>query len=492
MTNKKFWTLFGLAALLRLPGVFIGYYWYDEAFTALAAMLPADRWYQYLAGDVHPPLWYLITWPFARLAGVDSEWALRLPAYMFSLVALWLLWRIVQRMAWPGGQYAIVAMAVLPFWLFYAAEGRMYALLVSCALLAFYGLVADDDLAWFVGLCGLLWSHNYGMFYAAVLVVCMLLWRYRFGFFVLSIGAGALFVANWLIPVTLAQMLTLSGGYWIQPLTAGQLMQNIFYLVVGFTVPAPLLAVTMVLSFAALTWLLLYGVQHWRQAPAGWPLVLALALGVGLLAQGISLVYRPVFLFRALIGSVPFVLLLAGWAIQLAPRPARLLLGAGMALVAAIGLGRFWFDNAKLEAEWFVTGLEQVRSEWQPGDTMLHAGASTLVAWQTYARDIPQYRATPCGDWDAYGGLSNQTIQAIGVPEMDIEQARQGRVWLAVGLGPLSHPCIKPAILDMLQRAEPVAVQFNNEYSISGIWLYTPGNEPTGETFDQQSKPCER
>lgn len=489
----NFWKLFTLAALLRLPGLFMPY-WYDEAFTALSTRLPFERWVAYLVGDVHPPLWYILVWPLAQLT--DSEWGPRLPAYLFSLLALWLLWRIVAHTQWPGGYMAVVAMAVLPFWVFYASEARMYSMIAALVLLAYYAMLTGRPAWWFIALCGLLWSHNYGMFYVAVLWPCAVAqWhterRRVVEYTTLTVLSGALFAANWLLPVTLAQMLTLSGGYWIQPLTAGQLMQNIFYLVVGFTVPPELLALALVLTFAALTWLVLTGVQHWRSLPYGWQGVLWMTVGVGLLAQLVSMAYRPIFLFRALVGCVPFALLLAAWALQVSPRPARWMVGAGVMLVAAIGLGRFWLEPPKAEAEWFLSGLDTVRSEWQPGDVVLHASSASTIAWQTYGVDIPQRLATPCDSWDNYGGLSRQTIDAIEIPEMTVEDAMQGRVWLAVGLGPLSNPCTKPAIMPILERAEPVAVQYVNEYSISGIWLYTPGNAVTEYDYSQEVV-CER
>ena len=67
---KKFpWVdwLATLGILLRIVPIWAQPTWYDENFTILLARLPLDRLLQATAGDVHPPLWYLICWPLAHL-----------------------------------------------------------------------------------------------------------------------------------------------------------------------------------------------------------------------------------------------------------------------------------------------------------------------------------------------------------------------------------------------------------------------------------------
>ena len=77
--------VFGVLAL----GLINNLFWYDEVFTLAVAGLPLGRMFMALAGDVHPPLFYLIEWFNIRLFGPG---ALRLPAFLFGLGA----WR------WPG------------------------------------------------------------------------------------------------------------------------------------------------------------------------------------------------------------------------------------------------------------------------------------------------------------------------------------------------------------------------------------------------------
>src|SRR6185369_16047245 len=82
-----------LAAGLRLVGLGSESLWYDETFTALLAKLDLPHMLAAVRGDVHPPLWYLIEWLNVRIFG-GSEFAMRLPAALFSVLAVWLVWRL--------------------------------------------------------------------------------------------------------------------------------------------------------------------------------------------------------------------------------------------------------------------------------------------------------------------------------------------------------------------------------------------------------------
>ena len=60
MTRKSFWTIFAVAAALRFFMIARAPLWYDENFTLILARLPFEGMIQATAGDVHPPLWYVL------------------------------------------------------------------------------------------------------------------------------------------------------------------------------------------------------------------------------------------------------------------------------------------------------------------------------------------------------------------------------------------------------------------------------------------------
>src|SRR5690606_16059505 len=86
--KNKYDALFILAFALRVVGMWIPQLWYDENFTLILARLPFDRMIAATAGDVHPPLWYLIEWGWLRLfpdPGLVPAWTLRIPALACSV-----------------------------------------------------------------------------------------------------------------------------------------------------------------------------------------------------------------------------------------------------------------------------------------------------------------------------------------------------------------------------------------------------------------------
>jgi hypothetical protein len=108
--------------------------WVDEAFTwENAGRSTAD-----LVGarvDVHPPLYFLLIRYAIRLIG-QSEYALRFPGALLSVLAVPALWYVGRRLGggWVG-LVAAAAMAVAPTALSYAREARMYGLLMAEAAL---------------------------------------------------------------------------------------------------------------------------------------------------------------------------------------------------------------------------------------------------------------------------------------------------------------------------------------------------------------------
>src|SRR5690606_4950260 len=101
--NKYDW-LFNAAFLLRFAGIWIPQLWYDENFTLILARLPFDRMIAATAGDVHPPLWYLIEWMFIRLFPdpvLLPAWTLRIPAFACSIFAFVFFARVLNELRIP-------------------------------------------------------------------------------------------------------------------------------------------------------------------------------------------------------------------------------------------------------------------------------------------------------------------------------------------------------------------------------------------------------
>lgn len=115
--------------------------WLDESHSAMLAGMPLGRMLDFVRGDVHPPLYFLLLNGWTRLFG-DTAWALR----GFSLLA-----SIGAGLGFAGLALRVFnhrSAAVLAAWLFwfspvlfyYAVEIRMYALATLWCVLAFVAL----------------------------------------------------------------------------------------------------------------------------------------------------------------------------------------------------------------------------------------------------------------------------------------------------------------------------------------------------------------
>jgi MFS family permease len=106
----------------------------DESYTAFAVDRPLPDVVRYIADtDPHPPLYYLTAAPFQRLT--DDEWALRLPSALCSVAAL-VVFAWWQRTRGWEGLVATALFAVAPFQLLFAAQARMYGLMILTGVLA--------------------------------------------------------------------------------------------------------------------------------------------------------------------------------------------------------------------------------------------------------------------------------------------------------------------------------------------------------------------
>lgn len=115
--------------------------WYDESVSLFIARQTVPELIVHTAGDVHPPLYYLLLHYWLQVAGT-SEFAAGYFSVCFGVVLVALTYRLSQR--WFGlnaGFITAIVAALSAFSLWYAQEIRMYTLAAGVATLAM--LLAD-------------------------------------------------------------------------------------------------------------------------------------------------------------------------------------------------------------------------------------------------------------------------------------------------------------------------------------------------------------
>jgi uncharacterized membrane protein len=119
-----------LAVLVVLSAIMIvdRELWLDEAHSVYVAQLSLNQLWNAVAGDVHPPFYFVVLHEWIAAAG-DSLPALRALSFLSMLLAIVLIWFTARSEDGElGGLVALTLVALSPALLVYALEVRMYAL----------------------------------------------------------------------------------------------------------------------------------------------------------------------------------------------------------------------------------------------------------------------------------------------------------------------------------------------------------------------------
>jgi hypothetical protein len=449
--------------------------WYDENFTLLLVRLPLVRMMAAVAGDVHPPLYYLLLWPLGQIHNLPT-WALRIPSWIFSCISLYVFWVILGKLI-TSRRVRLAAwtiMVVIVSNLVYSIEARMYTLFAMLVLLAFWALL---NRRWFwIGLAcsAILWTHNYGIFYCAALWMAgMLLDKRTWMPLTISIGLAGLSFVPWAF-VLASQMVSIHGGYWMIKLTPALALYEYYK---SFMVYAKLnldfwaqLVFWGWLSFS-LFWSLserkrnpAWSVDIFRNNLSILPVVLVLAFAPFSLAVIGSVIWQPLLLYRALLPSVPFLCLLLALPAAL-PRPASTNSIRGFLLavvlivpVIIVEAVRVYAPSGSIHGKddaYVLSTLHYIEITQKPGDIILHLGDGTWVDAVPYAADpLEHYKAQSCGN--VRGSLSPQTRAGLGVQSLDPYSLPSARIWFITEESPMTPSCEQNIIDRVVENTAPL------------------------------------
>lgn len=139
--NFKF-SIFNLALVLRLYRLDAQSFWYDEGNSARIAERSLRLIVEGAAGDIHPPLYYIVLAGWRALLG-ESEFALRALSALCGVLLVICTLGLGQTLAGRRvGQWGAWFVALSPFAVYYSQEARMYAPLALCATAAAWALFA--------------------------------------------------------------------------------------------------------------------------------------------------------------------------------------------------------------------------------------------------------------------------------------------------------------------------------------------------------------
>lgn len=396
---------------LRLYRLGANSLWYDETVSLLLARAELYELLRHTAGDVHPPLYYLLLHVWGRLAGW-SEFS----AAFFSLWFGTLLIALVYRVARECTRVRLVALlaalllALSPYNIWYSQEVRMYTVGAALGLLSVYFLrrmlarekIFSRDFFAYVIFTVL---GFYTLYYFIFLVVFQWLWfvgrvfqienrKPKIASFLVSQLALVLFFLPWL-PIAFRQATDPPVPPWREFIPLPRvLLETWSALVLGQSVDP--------FVFAPLTLLLLIpiGILLWRtwksaiynpQSAIRNPVSPWFLFGytfVPLAAIYLFSLWKPLYHVRYMFTYSPAFYILGAWALvdltRRVTNRARVRGGASPKILAGVGallalvwlaltifsLNNFW-HNPQYAKDDLRGAVNYIAEHWRPGDIII-------------------------------------------------------------------------------------------------------------------------
>ena len=294
--------------------------WGDEWFTLNTVSQPVGEVVSTVAGDIHPPLYFLLLHYWVQLPWTLSlEAGTRAWSAVWALVATVVVYALWLRREEPRFQKMFLALWVLsPCLLLHARMARSYSMQLALASLAIYTALqwAEQPRNWkwllaYVGSsAALLYTHYLSGLAVAAGVCVALLIRKRFKLAAAQVALLAALYAPWMPTV----VSVLRQWNWIgipYPYEGGNAVSDqlvrLAYLFVSFSFGETHSTATLLLS-VALAPFVIYALWQARATRPAWLPIVVVATGVAWI--GVSRFEQFVFMPNHLLFVLPFFLIL--------------------------------------------------------------------------------------------------------------------------------------------------------------------------------------
>jgi hypothetical protein len=270
------WTLAALTAAgaaLRFATLGVQSFWLDEAVThqlvgrSLGGMLRAIP-----HSESTPPLYYVVTWVWARIFG-SGEVGLRSLSALVGTATIVMLALIARRL---GGERAGLAAAALaaasPLLIWYSQEARAYALLVLLCAVSVWCLQREDRRGWALAAALALATHYFALFIVVPEILWLVLRRRHERTTALAIGFVAV-VGAALLPLAIVQARGNRASFIRSSSLASRVAAVPKQFLIGYATPH---ATLLTVIAAALVLALAFGLRRGDR-----PMLALAAIGVG-------------------------------------------------------------------------------------------------------------------------------------------------------------------------------------------------------------------
>lgn len=320
-----------LAAFLRFYALGFESYWLDETASAMWSAGSLAAILQECAGDVHPPLYFILLKFWGEVFG-RSDWALRAFSALCGTLAVPVVYFTAQELfkRSSAALAAALLLAVSQFHVQFSQEARSYAMMCFGAVLStlfFLRLLKTPSFKnvffYFLAAVLLLYTHLFGAFFIIAHTVFFLLFKNdcKVSFKKWAAIQFTLFITFLPWMFVIRGQMAAHKEFWILPLQISSLPQ----LLLNFSGSLTVWGVIALVIFCGLIAFALWRKKgSFKSDPAfslksdpAFSLVVLWFFVPVILALLVSVLLQPVFMPRFLIGTLPAFLLISAYGIDL-------------------------------------------------------------------------------------------------------------------------------------------------------------------------------
>lgn len=406
----KLWHVMVIALLTRMP-LMVESAWYDETFTGVISQFFNHPQYRDLVlSDVHPPLAYAF-FPLHQ-TGILGDALLRLVPLLAGLWVVYLVYAVCKEMykkSYRVDEIAIIAsllVAVMPAFIQYSAEARVYMIMVALVLVGVLAILKNKPY-WFSMMLILPLINNHGYVWLGVLYLITLPkmrknpkwieWALAW-FFIVTFSILAF------IYFTYPQMADVSNGFWLRNITLGSFLSSFASVTVGARMPSGVMVLVGIYVFV----FIVVSIRAQSRNYILWALVFLAPVITAI----VSVFWHSIYLPRAMLPAGTFLVI--GFAYFASQSSLNRVLTA--MLVAMPFVFNYSPDYQKMDIRTFIT-------EGCEGTDVIYAPATNLaIMAKWYSNDIPVVLGENPNDLSQW--LSDEALDILDLPRVDWDDLR--------------------------------------------------------------------
>ena len=441
--------ILGLGCILRCVHIGTRGIWYDEAFSILLARQDLRSVISGAAADTMPPLYFFLLHLFLKMS--HQIWWLRLLNIFISLVNLYLIYRMMNRLA--GKKAGIVTgfiTAISPIHIYQAQEVYIYTLLVLGLVLYAYSFIriwqadkrsSEGKANWFdwLGLAAggviAMYSHNLAVFTLIVPNIWLIIrgeWKKLFKLILAQFVIFA-FALPWLMLIP-GQVSKIQAAFWIPRPGLVELIQTVVVFCAAIPLPGIWQGIAIVISIEVLVFTCLGLYQRRKESGAETGLLFSFAVLPPLMIFLISYVMRPVFVPRGfLFSSIAYFGLVGLVAASKTSRISGWFALGGFVLASVIAIP-YQTTYHRFPRSPYQKAIETIRPLVEEGDVIVHDNKLSFFPSYYYAPQLPQQFLAdePGAHNDTLAPATQQAMNIFPKPDLPAAIGESKRVFFIV------------------------------------------------------------